>query len=731
MKTRTLIWIISMASALVFLVLSFVFHSAISSKNDLLLEEGYSNLRQETHKVYHLRTQTIEQYVFDNSYWDELVDVIKSKDSAWIETNLVSAMKNFEVDGFWLMDVHGNETYYYDTQTKTRAPLFDIEKEALINSLKQNPFRTFLSTQQGKLVQLVTAPVQPSNDENRTTPPQGYYICARFLDSSFLTKINLLAEDTRFEIAGIAGTQSDTIDRRKNLLHYYYPLYDFTGKPITAIKAEKKLSYISTYSNYMKTYLWVYLGILGLVLFAFYQFLRIRVLKPMNKLSVALNTRDASHLHYLAPGKDEFSDFARLVEDSFEQNALLKKEVEARKESETALKKSATELEKPTVEKIRAEQDRLAKAEFLSTMSHEIRTPINGVIGIANLLKDEPLNSQQATLVNTLIFSSNHLLSILTDILDFSKIEAGNIKFDRVSFDLRDICNSVHNLYIGAAREKKIDLFVLSDNRVQGYLVGDSVRLCQVLNNLVSNAIKFTDEGNVTLSYRMVRDDGFKQIIEFTVQDTGIGIPADKLDTIFDSFSQASRSINTNYGGTGLGLTITKKIIELQGGKISVTSKPGKGSTFTFFLTFEKLSSGSEQPIIIQKKATNETLTGLKVLVAEDNKINAMVLGKFLEKWGVQMQVAVNGREALDRLEKETFDLVLMDLHMPVMDGMEATRHIREHTAEAASKIPVIALTADATSETQKYILENGFDHYLSKPFNPDNLFRLLEKYRQ
>jgi signal transduction histidine kinase/CheY-like chemotaxis protein len=731
MKTRTLIWLISLAAAFIFVVLSFIYNSVLSSKNDLLLKEGMTNLKQESGKVYSLKTQALEQYVFDNSFWDELLAAVSNKDSLWIRDNVVSSARKFEVDCLWLMDEHGEERFFNDNRQNTHTPLFDIPRNNLLSSLKKSPFKTFHILHQGRLMQLVTAPIQPSNDDERSSPHRGYFVGGRYFDSAYTAELNLLSEKTVYSIAGTQTSRTDTLTKAENLLRYYYPLNDFYGKPVSYIRTEKKLSFISLYSRSIKIYLLTYLGLVGLVLLAFYQFLRLRVLKPLNTLSISLQTRNTGNLKFLIQRKDEFADFAKLVEDSFEQNELLKKEVDARKESEAALKKSATELEIATIEKIRAEQDRLAKAEFLSTMSHEIRTPINGVIGIANLLKDEPLTPHQAEMVGTLLFSSNHLLSILTDILDFSKIESGNVTFDRVSFNLRDICNSVHNLYESKAKEKNIDLFVLSDDRVMGYMVGDSVRLCQVLNNLVSNAIKFTEEGSVTFKYRMLHDEGVKQTIEFTVQDTGIGIPADKLDTIFEGFTQANRTINTNYGGTGLGLTITKKIIELQGGKISVVSKPGKGSTFTFFLTFDKLAPDAPLPIVLQKKPKSATLTGLKVLVAEDNKINAMVLVKFLEKWEVEMHVAVNGQEALNKLQQEHYDMVLMDLHMPIMDGMEATKQIRQHHDTTFNKIPVIALTADATSETQKYILENGFDHYLSKPFNPDNLYRLLEQYHQ
>lgn len=729
MKTRSLIWIITLISCTLFFILSLVFKWVIGTKNELLLREGYSNLRQETEKVYSIKTSGIEQYIFDNSYWDELVTAIINRDTQWIEKKVSETVKNFNVNVFWLLNARGEKVYFNDQSGNPDSLFIRFNPKEILAGLQQSPFRTFHIRYGGKILQLTTAPIQPGNDQARVTPHQGYYIGGRYFDTAFTTQLNHLAEQTRFEITGTALT--DTIQKKENLLHYYFPLNNFEGKPVAYIRAAKNMGFIGVYTGYLDTYFWIYLGLTGLLLLGFYQLLRVRILNPLASLSAALNTNNASGIRYLESRKDEFAEVARMIDDSFEKNILLRKEVEARKESEAAFQKAATELEKATVEKIRAEQDRLAKAEFLSTMSHEIRTPINGIIGIANLLRDEPLSRQQSELVNTLLFSSNHLLSILTDILDLSKIETGNIQFDHTAFNLKEICNSVHNLYSAKAKEKKLGFFMLTDEGFDGYLVGDSVRLCQVLNNLISNAIKFTDEGEVTFSYRLLRSEPLKQTIEFTVQDTGIGIPADKLDTIFESFSQANRTINTNYGGTGLGLTITRKLIELQGGKISVNSKPGKGSVFTFFLTYDKLPASEGQPVILQKKNKQEHLGGLKILVAEDNKINALVLGRFLEKWDVYMQLAVNGREVLNKLEEEHFDLVLMDLHMPVMDGLEATHQIRSNTNSHTHNIPIIALTADATAETQQFILENGFNHYLPKPFNPDNLYRILKLYHK
>jgi CheY-like chemotaxis protein len=296
-----------------------------------------------------------------------------------------------------------------------------------------------------------------------------------------------------------------------------------------------------------------------------------------------------------------------------------------------------------------------------------------------------------------------------------------------VQFNIKEICKSVQSLYSGNAKNKGLALDFTADEKAADYLSGDSTRLCQMLNNLVGNAIKFTAAGRVQIQYRLLAEKNNQQTIEFSVTDTGIGIAEDKLDTIFDSFAQADSSISTNYGGTGLGLAITKKLIELQGGAISVKSKIKEGTTFTFTLTFDKVDLAQHQVKKSEKKKLQ--IDGLRVLVAEDNKINATILNKFLDKWQVKMDWAVNGKEALEKLEENIYDVVLMDLHMPILGGKEATAIIRENTQKPYCNIPIIALTADATTETQKVILAAGFNEYVTKPFDPEKLYETLEKY--
>ncbi len=375
-------------------------------------------------------------------------------------------------------------------------------------------------------------------------------------------------------------------------------------------------------------------------------------------------------------------------------------------------------------------QAALAKSEFLSCMSHEIRTPINGVVGVANLLLEEKLTDKQQEYVKTLNFSAQHLSTVVSDILDFSKIESGHMTFEKVSFNLENNCKYIFDLFANKASEKIIG-YNFNPSEVQNYsLYGDYVRLNQVLSNLLSNAIKFTDKGSVDFSYSVKEENNHSVTIVFSIKDTGIGISHKQKAQIFESFTQADETITRQYGGTGLGLTISKKLVEMQGGIISVTSTPGMGSEFLVELSFDKhVYKGNEiKDITTGEKNQVKDLTGMRILVAEDNKINAMVLTRFLSGWNVENKVATNGIEVLDILQNEQFDMILMDIQMPKMDGIEATKQIRGSQNLPFENIPIIAFTADASVDKHRELLKIGFNHCMTKPFNPDILFSYLRK---
>ncbi|HEX2969295.1 MAG TPA: PAS domain S-box protein [Bacteroidales bacterium] len=375
----------------------------------------------------------------------------------------------------------------------------------------------------------------------------------------------------------------------------------------------------------------------------------------------------------------------------------------------------------------KAEEAAQAKQQFMSTMSHEIRTPLNEVIGITNLLLQGNPREDQMDFINTLKFSGNHLLTLVNDVLDYNKIESGKLIFERMRFNLGNFLAEIMRSYSFRSKAKNLKFDIIKEGKLPQEVIGDPIRLSQIISNLLSNALKFTTAGSITVSIRVYSYEVDICTLEFLVTDTGIGIPKEKHDLIFESFTQASPDTTRQFGGTGLGLAICKKLIELQGGNISLESVPGKGSTFRFLLPFgiPEKDSGRKAAEI---KENYSGLEGKKILVAEDNKVNFFVANKFLVSWGVIVTHAENGKIALDLLKKEKFDLILMDLHMPVMDGIEATRIIRNSTDESLKNIPIVALTAAIMSESHDKIENLNINDYVLKPFKPHDLFDRIKR---
>lgn len=376
----------------------------------------------------------------------------------------------------------------------------------------------------------------------------------------------------------------------------------------------------------------------------------------------------------------------------------------------------------------KAEEAAQSKQLFMSTMSHEIRTPLNEVIGITNLLLQGSPREDQMDYIKALKFSGNHLLTLVNDVLDYNKMESGKIVFEQTRFNLTDFLEEIMRSYSFRSKAKNLTFDIKKENSIPDEVIGDPIRLNQILSNLLSNALKFTSHGSIRVIVRELSKTSNQSKLEFAVTDSGIGIPKDKHSVIFESFTQASSDTTRHFGGTGLGLAICKKLIELQGGTLTLDSEPEKGSTFKFILTFG-ISERVGQTQDVETPESFSGLEGKKILVAEDNKINFFVANKFLTGWGISVTHAENGQLALDALDKEEFDLILMDLHMPVMDGIEATRIIRKSDNLKISDIPIVALTAAIMSESHDKIEDLKINDYVLKPFKPHDLFERILKH--
>ena len=372
-----------------------------------------------------------------------------------------------------------------------------------------------------------------------------------------------------------------------------------------------------------------------------------------------------------------------------------------------------------------AEQGLVVKSEFLSTMSHEIRTPLNAVIGMSHLLLKNDPRQDQMEQMDVMLFSANNLLNIVNDILDYHKIEAGKVTFEHIEMDIKGIAKSIVASLQTAASDKNIELKLKIDEALKNKVFGDPTRITQVITNLVHNAIKFTNAGYVQVVIAIASENETHISLNIQIKDTGIGISKEKQKLIFERFTQADSSTSRAFGGSGLGLAICKRILALQDSSLAVQSEEGKGAVFYFMQTFEKGSIAHTQNTTQPATKEDKLLANTSILVVEDNAINALIVKKYLEQWGASIDIAKNGVEAITMLDIKRHKLVLMDLHMPLMDGYEASKRMRA----AGVTLPIIAFTANLPTEVEELVKNSGMDDLIAKPFLPDELYSKVLHY--
>ena len=389
-----------------------------------------------------------------------------------------------------------------------------------------------------------------------------------------------------------------------------------------------------------------------------------------------------------------------------------------------------TEIKMIEVELLRAkeaaEDAQKAEEEFLANVSHDMRTPLNAVVGITNLLAQTELTPEQKEYTHSLTVSSNHLLSIINDLLDLSKIEKGYIEFIETHIKIKDLTGTIVKSFKTQAEQKQLTLNVIINEEIPAVILGDRKRLEQILLNLMSNAVKFTNSGEINIEVDTISDQDDSVTLKFNVKDTGIGVPENQIKNIFQEFKQSYKHAHKDYEGTGLGLAIVKKLVELQGGEIFLVSTEGKGSTFGFTLTFKKYLSTDKLDASGEYCIIKEDAKEHYILLVDDNEMNIFVALKQLKNiWpNMNIDTATNGQEAIDKISQNRYDIVLMDIQMPVMDGYEASRYIRDNMDKPANEVPIIALTAGLASKEK--LLAAGIDDFLLKPFQQKDLINKI-----
>ncbi len=424
----------------------------------------------------------------------------------------------------------------------------------------------------------------------------------------------------------------------------------------------------------------------------------------------------------LTPILGKTGEVERII--AIDSDITVRKQIEqellsANKIAEHSLMKGNKALNQLIKAKQELEDSMKVKEQFLANMSHEIRTPMNAIVGFTNLILKTELNQEQKQYIDAVKTSGENLLVIINDILDFSKIQSGKFAFEQIELSLPQLISTLSELMLQKLVEKNLELITKIDKRIPSVLIGDPIRLNQILLNLFGNAIKFTEKGEIRIEVDLISESDTEYDIQFSVKDSGIGISIDKQTSIFNGFTQASNETTRKYGGTGLGLTIVKQLIELQGGSIAVQSELGIGSVFTFNLKFKKnMPSSLDKMDIVEENRMVENFSGLKILLVEDNLLNQILAKKVLTDWNWEVEVAENGLIALEKIGNGRFDVILMDIQMPEMDGYETTRAIRRMSKESGCQVPIIAMTAHAMSGEAQKCIKAGMNDYISKPFD-------------
>jgi len=711
MKTITRLYILQVILVVAIIVLLMVLKLNIDKRLNLFLKSSHANNESTVNNILKIDRMIFIRPLRDNSEWDETVKYIENPTKDFEKECLNTLLSTFSFNHIWVFDQNGKQIYYINDSISVNLDTILLADQLTQLLTPDTPFSHFFINKNNELVEISGATVVPTIDTKHTLPAKGYLFIGRNWN---MAMINNLEEITgaRIQIRKpIIQKHRTTVEESFTIS---YNLTDLKNRPINTLVFSFPTTYFREWEKdtTILTIINIFIGLCIIILIGFLS--RKWLIVPLNSLIKALHMDEYQDLQSLKSVKNEFGEMARLIEDSIITKNELQIEIKNKLETANVL----------TYLKNKAEESDRLKTAFLSNMSHEIRTPMNCILGFIQMLQQEDYTLEERHQYMSLVSSSGkQLLTIINDILDISRIENDQMILQPEHFDLNDFLENLLLIYINEKQKTgKNDLVIelmKGTSEKECCIYCDSGRLKQILNNLLSNALKFTYSGKITFGYSCEKEN-----LVFFVQDTGLGISPQDQEIIFERFRQAEETHTRKFGGTGLGLPISKGLVELMGGKMWLTSEKGNGSSFYF-----TLPDVIRHDAILTKKRTDPltrslNLSGKTILIVEDVPENIELISYMLKSTRVNIIRADNGLIALNLCqENPSIDLVLMDIQMPVMNGYDATRGIKKIRPE----LPVIALTAYAFDKDKKSCAESGCNDILSKPINKNELLQKLD----
>ena len=680
-----------LSSSVFFIILYFALYRYTKKAEQEVYKTSTEQFNTEINKLLVLDSKPIAVAINNDSNWDEFVDFIKSKDVNWYNDNVANELNIYNVDYLGVYD--SNNSYIIHTASSKIKSIDFIPKIAMAKLKNEGLNKFYLKIPEG-IVEVFGASIHPSHDALKNkTKSEGYFFVVRLIDSSFLKNLENLSNS---KINLVDNYKS--IDIQDRSIKSTIPLNGIDGKIVSKLH----------FKRYSPIYFDKLINILFFIIVAFVINLILNLILtrkwvyyPLELVKRILETGNRLAIQQLKKSTGEFRQIGTL----FEENTNQKKELIAAK--------------------IKAEESDRLKSAFLANLSHEIRTPMNAINGFTDLMLNTKLsNEEKLDYLKVIQSSGNNLVSIIDDLIEMSKIESNQIKPNYSSINLDSCISELHEtIKITIPKSKQIDFLKFKNSNPAGHLIKvDETKLKQVLVNLVNNAVKFTESGHVAFGYEV--DENNARII-FRIEDTGMGIDKDKHQYIFDRFKRIESDLSIKVGGLGLGLAISKAYIEMMGGEISLDSKVGKGSVFTFTIPLNYDKRVRIEVKSISNKVIESVSEGATILIAEDDNINFLLFQKMIQSRNYKIIRAVNGQEAVDIcINNSTIDLVLMDIKMPVKNGFEAFEEIKT----IRPTLKVIAQTAYSSNEDEEKIYTAGFYGYLTKPINREKLYEMIDE---